>query len=85
LTITGGTAGVYTIRVRRDISLWTDEDIQEISFNYNGVSKVISISFVPPYATNESSTNGYFIYLIYNGNTLWTMDNSYPPRLLVTK
>jgi hypothetical protein len=83
VNLTGGDSGTYTIRVRRDISFGTDQTIQEKSFSYDGSTTTQQISFIPPYATGESSTNGYHIDILKDGATIWTMPNSYPPRLRV--
>jgi hypothetical protein len=83
VTFSGGDSGMYTIRVRQDISFGTDQTVQEKSFSYDGSNTVQQLSFVPPYATGESSTDGYHIDILKDGTTVWTMVNSYPPRLRV--
>lgn len=84
LTFLWGQAGSYTIEVRRDISGGFDETITELQFIYDGYSSTQQISFKPPYMTDEASTNGYHIDVLRSGDTIWTMPNSYPPRLRVT-
>ena len=84
ITISNGDPGQYTMRIRRDVSLSSDETVNELSFSYDGSSTSESLSFSPPYATNEASTNGYHIDLLKDGNTVWTLGDSYPPRLTVT-
>ena len=84
ITISDGDAGQYSMRIRRDVSLSSDETVSELSFSYDGGSATESISFYPPYATNESNTNGYHVDLLKGGNTVWTLGDSYPPRLMVT-
>jgi hypothetical protein len=83
LSLSGGGSGEYIMRIRRDISWSSDEDIQALSFYYDGISATKEMSFVPPYATNEASTNGYFIYLVRSGTIIWEQLNTYPPRLRV--
>jgi hypothetical protein len=85
VTLSGGDSGSYTIRIRRDVSSGADQSIQEESFSYNGSSTARQASFIPPYATGESSTNGYHIDILRDSETIWTMANNYPPRLRVTE
>jgi hypothetical protein len=84
ITLSGGNPGQYTMRIRRDVSLSSDETVSTVQFYYDGSSANKSISFTPPYATSEASTNGYHIDLLKDGNTVWTLGDSYPPRLRVT-
>jgi len=84
VTLSDGDSGVYTIRIRRDVSSGTDQTVQEKSLSYNGSSTARQVSFTPSYATGESSTNGYHIDIVKDGETIWTMANNYPPRLIVT-
>lgn len=84
INLAGGSAGTYTIRIRRDISLATDETVQQLTFSYDGISTSKQISFVAAYTTGEAGTNGYHVDILKNDSTAWTMVNSYPPRLKVT-
>ncbi len=84
ISLLGGDSGQYKIRIRRDIRWAADETIDELTFSYDGVSATKELSFSPPYATDEASTDGYLIDLMQDGYTVWDMVNSYPPRLLVT-
>ncbi len=83
LIISGGIAGQYQLRIRRDISSGKDATVNEILFDYNGVSIIKELPFIPPYLTDESSTNGYHVDVLKDGNTLFTLMNAYPPRLRV--
>jgi len=82
--MSGGIAGQYQLRIRRDISSGKDATVNEIPFDYNGISIIKELSFSPPYATNELSTNGYHVDILKDGNTLFTLINAYPPRLRVS-
>lgn len=82
-TFSGGDSGTYTILIRRDISLGADQTVQQTSFSYNGSITVQQVSFVPPYATGEASTRGYHVDILKDGVSIWSMTNSYPPRLRV--
>lgn len=84
LTLSGGNPGQYKIRIRRDIRWADDTTVNELSFSYDGVSATKELSFTPPYATDEASTDGYHIDLLKDGYKVWTMVNAYPPRLRVT-
>lgn len=84
IVVTGGSAGQITMRIRRDISWGSDQTVKQLSFNHNGISTIMELSFVPPYATGEASTNGYHIDLQKGGYEIWTLVNNYPPRLRVT-
>lgn len=83
IALTGGTADIYTLRVRRDIEGSNDEIMQELSFTYDGTSCVQEISFTPDLSTGESGTRGYYLEM-YRGNIyVWTLSSNYPPRLKV--
>jgi len=84
MTLTGGDAGQYEMRIIRDIKWAPDKTVDEISFSYNGVSASKELSFTPPYAYGEDYTLGYHIDLLKDGYTVWTMVNAFPPRLRVT-
>jgi hypothetical protein len=84
LTLSGGTPGEYTIRVMRAITLATDQTVAQLPLSYDGTSTSKELSFVPAYATGESSTQGYQISIVKDGSYIWTMANAYPPRLRVT-
>lgn len=84
LTLSGGTPGEYTIRIRRAITLATDQTVGELPLSYDGTSVSKELSFVPAYATGESSTEGYHIDIVKDGSSIWTMTNDYPPRLAVS-
>jgi hypothetical protein len=76
-------AGQYTMRIGRDIESAPDVTITEITFYYNGVPTTQDLSFVPPYATGELSTRGYWVDLWKDGSQVWVMIDPYPPRLRV--
>ena len=84
LTLSGGSSGEYTIRIRRAITWATDQTVAELPLSYDGTSLSKELSFVPGYATGESSTEGYHIDVVKDGSSIWTMANAYPPRLTVT-
>ena len=84
ISLAGGSSGTYIIRIRRDISLATDETVQQLTFSYDGTSTSKQVSFVVAYATGEAGTNGYHIDLLKDGSSVWSMQNAYPPRLRVT-
>jgi hypothetical protein len=83
ITLTGGEDGQYKMRIRRDIRWASDSTVDEVYFGYDGVSITIDLSFTPPYATNEASTDGYLVDLLKDGYTVWDMVDAYPPRLRV--
>ena len=83
VTFSDGYPGIYTIRIRMDIDWSPDQTIQELSFTYDSPNTVQEISFVPPRATNEDSTNGYHIDIFEDGFPIWTMTDFYPPRLRI--
>jgi hypothetical protein len=84
LTLSAGTPGEYTIRIRRAITLATDQIVAQLPFSYDGTSVSEQLSFVPAYATGESSTEGYHVDIVKDGSDIWTMVNAYPPRLTVS-
>ena len=84
ISVSGGESGEYTMRIRRDILGGTDETVKSLSFSYNGIGSAQYLSFIPPYATGEASTDGYHLDLVKDSYTLWTLTDAYPPRLRVT-
>jgi hypothetical protein len=84
VVLTNGESGHYTLRVRRDIVGGTDETIDQLAFNYDGVSGTMELSFTPPYATGEANTDGYHLDLLKDAYIVWTLTDAYPPRLRVT-
>lgn len=84
MMLIGGTPGVYTIRVRRDIDLLPDETVTIITFNRGSESVVKEITFAPAFATNEQRTDGYHVDVVKDNVSVWTMPEGYPPRLRVT-
>jgi hypothetical protein len=71
--------------IRRDIVWADDQTVKELIFNHDGTPSTRELSFTPPYATGESSTDGYHIDLVKDGNIIWTLTDAYPPRLRVSK
>jgi hypothetical protein len=84
IALSGGDPGQYKLRIRRDILWASDVTVEEYPFSYDGVSATKELSFSPPYATDEASTVGYHLDLLEDGYSVWTLTNSYPPRLKVT-
>ncbi|MGA2158415.1 MAG: transglutaminase-like domain-containing protein [Dehalococcoidia bacterium] len=85
ITLSGGDSGQYTLNVRRDTTGLMDDAIQQLTFYYDGSSAVQGLMFIPPYATGESSTRGYYLDLYKEGKFIWSLGGPYPPRLAVTK
>jgi hypothetical protein len=85
ITLSGGDSGQYTLNVRRDAAGLSDDAVQQLAFYYDGSSAVQGLIFVPPYATGESSTRGYYLDLYKDGKFIWSLSGTYPPRLIVTK
>lgn len=83
IILSGGSPGQYRMRIRRDIAWVEDETVNETTFSYSGTSLTRELSFIPPYATNEASTNGYHVDLVKDGSEIWALPNAYPPRLRV--
>ncbi|MGD0855196.1 MAG: transglutaminase-like domain-containing protein [Dehalococcoidia bacterium] len=84
VTLKGGHAGQYIMRMWREISDGHDEILNQSSFTYDGVSTAQEISFSPAYAIGESNTRGYWLDLTENGEQVWSMPNTYPPRLVAS-
>jgi len=85
IRLEGGSPGTYQMRVRRDI-VWADDDtVASLQFDYNGAQTTVQVSFKPPYATGENSTDGYHIELVKDGSIVWTLSDAYPPRLRATR
>ncbi len=76
------------IHVRKDLALQSDQDLETFSGTLSlleGQQKEITFSYDASDSPG-SSFRGYFLQVDYIsiGET-WTMDNSYPPRLIVTE
>jgi len=82
ISLSGGSAGSYTLRIRRDIDWAVDETVEELIFDYNGTFESKELSFVPPYLTG-GATAGYHVGLLQASVSVWTLTDAYPPRLMV--
>jgi hypothetical protein len=69
ISMTGGTAGNYTIRVLKDIGLWPDQPVTSYLINYTGSPTTESFSFKP------TEIGSYHLDLQLNGTTLWSQPN----------
>ncbi|MHB8086405.1 MAG: hypothetical protein ACYDHZ_11320, partial [Dehalococcoidia bacterium] len=85
ITLSGGDGGQYTLNVKRDTAGLMDDAVQQLTFYYDGSSAVQGLMFIPPYATGESSTRGYYLDLYKDGKFIWSLSATYPPSLTVTK
>jgi len=75
--------GSIRVKIRKDIALFPDEDylVRDYSVSLDrGDSRDIVVTFYPDEASS-ASFRGYFVEIV--GDTSWTMDSSYPPRLSV--
>lgn len=83
----GAVQGQITIRIRKDIALWPDEDHKVHSFAVSLLKDQV-IDLVVTFAAEEKSGGsfrGYFAQVDFDSwGTTWTMESSYPPRLEVT-
>jgi len=70
ITMTGGSAGTYTLVVLKDISLGSDTAIASYSVNYNGATSTKTITFSP------SSSGNYYFHIEYGGNIIWSQPNN---------
>lgn len=83
VTFSGRDPGQYTMRIMRDITLWPDETVAQLSFYYDSGSVTKELAFNPPLATG-GSTRGYHVDLVKDGYVVWSQPSSYPPRLIVS-
>ena len=75
--------GSIRVKIRRDIALFPDEDylVRDYSVSLDrGASRDIVVTFSPDEASGISF-RGYFVEI--EGETSWTMESTYPPRLSV--
>ena len=83
----GAIQGQVTIRIRKDIALWPDEDHKVQSFAVSLLKDQV-IDLVVTFVAEEKSGGsfrGYFVQVDFDSwGTTWTMESSYPPRLEVT-
>ena len=85
VTLAGGSAGNYILKVKRDIEGSNDQLVQQLDFNYDGTSCVHGIQFTPGLATGESATRGYYLEVYQDAKFIWSLAGTYPPRLKVTQ
>jgi len=85
ITMTGGSAGQYTLQIKRDVEGSNDQMVQQLEFNYDGSSCVQGMLFIPGLATGESATRGYYMELYQDNKFIWSLGGSYPSRLKVTQ
>ena len=81
--INGDFTGIITVLIRRDLAFTPDTNLATQSYSISlseGEVKTLTVPFVASEASS-SSFRGYFIEI--EGDILWTMSNSYPPRLTV--
>jgi uncharacterized iron-regulated membrane protein len=82
--------GSITIKIRKDISFWTDVDytIKTEPVNLTSGQEIhLVLRFTPDQASKGGpfSLRGYFIEVDFSAtHTKWVMESSYPPRLRVT-
>jgi LEA14-like dessication related protein len=72
-----------TVRIRKDIALWVDQDFEVASFDIL-LEKDESAEYTVPFTPDQvsgGSLRGYFVEI--EGGLSWTMPDTYPPRLTV--
>lgn len=79
--------GSIEVKVRKDISLWSDSDYQTSTIPVNlaaGNEEDLTVAFTPDQASG-GRLRGYFLEVKFRvTGASWAMENSYPPRLKVT-
>jgi hypothetical protein len=79
--------GSILVKIRKDIAYWSDSDysVKTVPVNLNGSQATeLVLDFVPDQAS-EGRLRGYFVEIDFQAtHTSWTMENSYPPRLMVS-
>ncbi len=84
ISLIGGKAEQYIIQVMKENTSGYDDSVAQTSFRYDGWRlNTTHQKFVPTLATGEEDTKGYYIRLQKDGDTIWSMPDSYPPRLIV--
>ncbi len=82
--------GSIMTKIRKDISFWPDVDtsVKTEPVNLRGGQEIdFDLIFVPDQASHEGfrSLRGYFVEVHFTvTDTSWVMEDSYPPRLVVT-
>jgi len=78
--------GSIVIKIRKDISFWSDSDYstKTVPVNLRGDQVTeLELQFVPDQASADR-LRGYFLEIDFSvTRTSWAMENSYPPRLKV--
>lgn len=80
--------GSIVVKIKKDIRFWLDSDyhITTIPLDLGGgEERTLKIGFSPDEAT-RGSLRGYFVEIEFQSTrTMWTMENSYPPRLKIVE
>ena len=82
----GRISGSYTIKVSEDIAFSPDVDYAQSSGSLNlaeGGSQTISLSWSPDSASGDGGLRGYYIQVLLNGSSIYSMSADYPPRFTV--
>jgi hypothetical protein len=66
ITITGGSAGTYTLVILKDISMGVDTVAATYTINHDGTTSSKTVSFTP------GSSGVYYFHIEYNGSTIWS-------------
>ena len=80
-------SGSYTIKVVQDIAFSPDVDYVQSSGDLNlaeSRSQTISLSWSPSEASGDNGFRGYYILVLFNSSSIYTMSADYPPRLSVS-
>lgn len=77
--------GKLTVNIKKDIPLGTDVVYVSRTFDVNlADNQELQVNLVwSPDQASDSQLRGYFIEVLFDGEKVWTMPDSYPPRLRV--
>lgn len=83
----GSVIGTLTIKVRKDMALSPDIDYAQRSFSVSlKEDEYVRLYFSwTPDEASEGFLRGYHVEVLFNGRSIWTMGDTYPPRLAVSK
>ena len=79
----GRVSGTITIYVKKDIALMPDQVLESRSYTINlypGEETTLSLTFTVPDSPG-GAIRGYFIEIYFDNEKIYTMENTYPPRL----
>lgn len=76
--------GTLTVTIEEDITMWVDQDIKTYVFPVS-LNKSESSEYTDSFAVYKNlNTRGFYLKIFWEGDPIYEMEESYPPRLSVS-